>query len=144
VLLDGPKKAQQLRKLKTMIRHLGRAGHPGHGFIIFSIAGVAARVKGPFARGGAESVGMDGGRRHASAERHGVEYGLRSKAPAGVMPSATPEQLLAATKRFSRCGACPSRKRRGRDLGAHPDDPPRRRSAASRVSCISRSSINGC
>src|SRR6266496_3470459 len=59
VLLDGPKKVQQLENLKTMIRALGRAGIPIMGYN-FSIAGVAARVKGPFARGGAESVGMDG------------------------------------------------------------------------------------
>src|SRR6516162_2029697 len=52
VLLDGPKKTQQLESLKTTIRAVGRAGVP--------IAGVAGRIKGPFARGQAEAVGMDG------------------------------------------------------------------------------------
>ena len=59
VLLDGPKKAQQLENVKTIIRNVGRAGIPIFGYN-FSIAGVAGRVKGPFARGGAEAVGMDG------------------------------------------------------------------------------------
>ena len=51
--------AQQLENLKTIIRNVGRAGIPIFGYN-FSIAGVAGRVKGPFARGGAEAVGMDG------------------------------------------------------------------------------------
>jgi mannonate dehydratase len=59
VLLDGPKKRQQLENLKQLIRNVGRAGIPVFGYN-FSIAGVAGRVKGPFARGDAEAVGMDG------------------------------------------------------------------------------------
>src|SRR3989454_2868688 len=59
VLLDGPKKKQQVENLKTLIRNVGRAGIPVFGYN-FSIAGVAGRVKGPFARGEAEAVGMDG------------------------------------------------------------------------------------
>ena len=59
MLLDGPKKAQQLENLKTIVRNVGRAGIPVIGYN-FSIAGVAGRVKGPFGRGGAEAVGMDG------------------------------------------------------------------------------------
>ena len=39
VLLDGPKKEQQLENLKTIIRNLGRAGSPIMGYN-FSIAGV--------------------------------------------------------------------------------------------------------
>jgi len=59
VLLDGPKKLSQIENLKTLIRNVGRAGIPVFGYN-FSIAGVAGRVKGPFARGDAEAVGMDG------------------------------------------------------------------------------------
>ena len=59
VLLDGPKKPRQLENLKTIIRNVGKAGIPIFGYN-FSIAGVAGRVKGPFARGGADAVGMDG------------------------------------------------------------------------------------
>ena len=59
VLLDGPRKAEQLENLKTIIRRVGEAGIPCIGYN-FSLAGVAGRVRGPFARGGAEAVGMDG------------------------------------------------------------------------------------
>src|SRR5271169_2035955 len=59
VLLDGPKKAQQLENVKTVVRRLGEAGVPVMGYN-FSLAGVCGRVTGAFARGGAVSVGMDG------------------------------------------------------------------------------------
>src|SRR5690349_16561132 len=59
VLLDGPGKPAQLENLKTIIRNVGRAGVPIFGYN-FSIAGVAGRIKGRFARGGAEAVGMEG------------------------------------------------------------------------------------
>ena len=54
ILLDGPKKREQLENVKTIIRNVGRAGIPIFGYN-FSLAGVAGRVRGPFARGGAES-----------------------------------------------------------------------------------------
>src|SRR5438477_12391301 len=59
VLLDGPKKKEQIENVKTIIRRLGKAGIPIMGYN-FSIAGVCGRVTGTFARGGAVSVGMDG------------------------------------------------------------------------------------
>src|SRR5262249_22252132 len=59
ILLDGPLKTQQLENIKTIIRNVGRAGVPIIGYN-FSIAGVAGRIKGRFARGKAEAVGMDG------------------------------------------------------------------------------------
>jgi len=59
VLLDGPRKAEHLQNIKTIIRNVGRAGIPVIGYN-FSLAGVAGRIKGPFARGGAISVGMEG------------------------------------------------------------------------------------
>src|SRR6266853_1370168 len=58
-LAGGPNKRQQLDGLKTIIRNVGRAGIPVFGYN-FSIAGVAGRIKGPFARGEAEAVGMSG------------------------------------------------------------------------------------
>jgi mannonate dehydratase len=59
VLLDGPKKEQQLQNIKNIIANAGRAGIPVIGYN-FSLAGVAGRTKGPFARGDALSVGMQG------------------------------------------------------------------------------------
>ena len=57
ILLDGPKKKEQIEFLKQIIRNMGKAGIPCMGYN-FSIAGVTGRVKQSFARGGAESVGM--------------------------------------------------------------------------------------
>ena len=82
VLLDGPNKRPQLENLKTIIRRLGQAGIPIMGYN-FSLAGVAGRVTGPFARGGAESVGLDGPAQRAHASRHGLEHGVRSARPRG-------------------------------------------------------------
>jgi mannonate dehydratase len=59
VLLDGPRKQQQLENLQTIIRNVGEAGIPVIGYN-FSIAGVWGHVVGPFARGGAETVGFLG------------------------------------------------------------------------------------
>jgi mannonate dehydratase len=55
VLLDGPRKREQLEQLKTIIRRVGAAGIPVIGYN-FSLAAVWGWTRGPFARGGAESV----------------------------------------------------------------------------------------
>src|SRR2546430_822008 len=59
VLLDGPNRKQHVENVKSIIRALGEAEIPIMGYN-FSLAGVCGRVTGPFARGGAASVGMDG------------------------------------------------------------------------------------
>src|SRR5262245_21907544 len=59
VLLDGPRKRQQVENIKTIIQRVGEAGIPIIGYN-FSIAGVCGRVKGRYARGNATSVGMEG------------------------------------------------------------------------------------
>jgi mannonate dehydratase len=59
ILLDGPKRAQHIENVKTILRRMGEAGIPIMGYN-FSIAGVAGRTKGNYARGDAPSVGMEG------------------------------------------------------------------------------------
>src|ERR1041385_5933182 len=59
VLLDGPKRKQPIENVKAIICALGEAEIPIMGYN-FSLAGVCGRVTGPFARGRAASVGMDG------------------------------------------------------------------------------------
>lgn len=59
ILLDGPKKKVQIENLKQLIKNVGRAGIPTFGYN-FSLAGVSSRDIGPYARGGAVSVGMNG------------------------------------------------------------------------------------
>ncbi|MEZ4656297.1 MAG: mannonate dehydratase [Caldilineaceae bacterium] len=57
VLLDGPQRAAQMRHIKEIVRTLGRVGIPTMGYC-FTLAGVYGRTEGPFARGGAASVGF--------------------------------------------------------------------------------------
>jgi mannonate dehydratase len=58
VLLDGPRRPQQMEQLKRLIRDMGRVGIPTMGYY-FSVAGVWGQVPGPHARGQAVSVGFD-------------------------------------------------------------------------------------
>lgn len=58
ILLDGPRKAQQMERLKQLIRDMGRVGIPTMGYC-FTVAGVWGHESGPNSRGGAVSVGFD-------------------------------------------------------------------------------------
>jgi mannonate dehydratase len=122
VLLDGPRKAEQLENLKTMIRAVGRAGIPTVGYN-FSLAGVAGRVKGPFARGGAEAVGMEGPAQEPMPAGMVWNMIYDSSASPGTVPPATPEQLWRRLADFFDA-VSPAAEEAGVTLAAHPDDPP--------------------
>jgi len=122
VLLDGPMKQVQLHKLATIVRNVGRAGISILGYN-FSIAGVAGRVKGPFARGQAEAVGMD-----EPCDRPlplGMAWNMvyDRSAPEGIVPPATPEQLWRRLRDFLEA-LVPVAEEAGVTLAAHADDPP--------------------
>jgi mannonate dehydratase len=122
VLLDGPKKREQLEGLKTIVRRVGEAGIPVLGYN-FSIAGVAGRVTGLFARGGAVSVGMDGPL-EAPLPR-GMVWNMwydRGAGP-GVERTATHDELWARLGEFLD-ELVPVAEEAGVTLAAHPDDPP--------------------
>ena len=122
VLLDGPKKRVHLENVKTIIRNVGKAGIPIIGYN-FSIAGVAGRVKGPFARGGAEAVGMDGP--FDKPMPKGMAWNMvydRDAAP-GCVPSAASDQLWRRLQDFLEA-VIPVAEEAGVTLAAHPDDPP--------------------
>jgi len=121
VLLDGPKKAQQLENCRTIIRRLGEIGIPVMGYN-FSLAGVAGRIKGPFARGGAEAVGMDGPVNDPvpAGMVWNMWYDTKQH---GTMPATTSEQLWQRCQDFLNA-VLPVAEQAGVKLAAHPDDPP--------------------
>lgn len=122
VLLDGPRKQQQLENLKTLIRNMGKAGIPVLGYN-FSLAGVAGRTKRPYARGGAMSVGMDGA--DQTPIPNGMVWNMTydPAAPAGTVRSATTDELWQRLKDFLDA-VVPVAEEAGVTLAAHPDDPP--------------------
>lgn len=122
VLLDGPKKAEQLEFLKGIIRNLGAAGIPVMGYN-FSIAGVAGRVKGRYARGEAESVGMEGPLDTPIPKGMVWNMVYDTAAGPGTVPPATHEQLWQRLQDFL-TALLPVAEEAGVALAAHPDDPP--------------------
>jgi mannonate dehydratase len=122
VLLDGPRRDEQMEGLKILIQRIGRAGIAVMGYN-FSIAGVAGRITGPFARGGALSVGMDG--TCDLPIPRGMVWNMvyDPDAPQGALPEITSEQLWQRFARFLN-EILPVAEQAGVVLAAHPDDPP--------------------
>ncbi len=122
ILLDGPKKAHQIENIKIIIRRLGQAGVPVMGYN-FSIAGVCGRITGPFARGGATSVGMDG--EFDMPMPNGMVWNMvyDPAAPEGTLPSISHQELWQRLSYFL-SEVLPAAEQAGVKLAAHPDDPP--------------------
>jgi len=122
VLLDGPQRARHIENVKTIVRHLGEAGIPIMGYN-FSIAGVAGRTKGHYARGGAPSVGMEGP--YDLPMPRGMAWNMiyDPRALAETEPAATHEQLWSRLQRFLD-EVLPVAEKAGVRLALHPDDPP--------------------
>lgn len=122
ILLDGPRRALHIENVKTILRRLGRAGIPIMGYN-FSIAGVAGRTRGNYARGQAPSVGMEGP--CDAPVPNGMVWNMviDENAPPGVLPSITHEELWRRLEAFLR-EVLPVAEEAGVRLAAHPDDPP--------------------
>ena len=125
VLLDGPRKKEQLADVQETVRRLGKAGIACLGYN-FSIAGVWGHVRGPWARGGAESVGFSAAKGPRQTPlRNGEVWNMTyaPDAPEGSVGEVTPEQLWSRLEEFLHA-VVPVAEEAGVKLAAHPDDPP--------------------
>jgi mannonate dehydratase len=127
VLLDGPQRGRQIAHLKRILRDLGRLGISVMGYN-FSIAGVWGRVEGPFARGGAKSVGYD------DPAQTPIPLGMvwnmvydtevfDAQQPKGYLPPVSAEEMWQRYRAFLD-EMIPVAEEAGVVLAIHPDDPP--------------------
>lgn len=125
ILLDGPRKREQMERLKLLIRDVGKAGIPVFGYN-FSIAGVWGHTRRNAARGGADTACFDyedGGAEYPipNGEVWNMTYDDHPRP--GYLKSTTPEALWARLKWFLD-ELLPVAEDAGVRLAAHPDDPP--------------------
>lgn len=125
ILLDGPRKQAQMAALKQMIRDAGRAGVPCIGYN-FSIAGVWGWTRGPFARGGAMSVGFDADAIDPDEPiPEGMVWNMALRDDLGPqsLPPVSREEVWRRYAWFLQ-ELVPVAEEAGVRLAAHPDDPP--------------------
>ena len=125
ILLDGPRKAEQMAGIKEIIRAMGRVGVPVMGYN-FSIAAVWGHAHGPWARGGARAVGYIEGVSPAQTPiPKGTVWNMvydHDAAP-GDIGTVTTEQIWSRLAYFL-TELVPVAEEAGVRLAAHPDDPP--------------------
>jgi mannonate dehydratase len=125
VLLAGPRRDEQIEGMKRMIRDAGRAGVPCFGYN-FSIAGVWGWVRGPFARGGAMSVGFDADAIDLNEPiPDGMVWNMRYRAgrPGVTVAPVSADEIWQRAAYFLN-EMLPVAEQAGVRLAAHPDDPP--------------------
>ena len=122
ILLDGPRWDRHIGNVQTLIRNVGAAGIPMIGYN-FSIAGVAGRTTGRYARGGAGSVGMEGPYDLPMPMGMAWNMVIDPGAMDRERPPATADQLWDRLRRFLDA-VLPVAEEAGVVLAAHPDDPP--------------------
>lgn len=125
ILLGGPLRDKQIENVKSMIRAVGEVGIPVIGYN-FSLAGVSGRVEGPYARGGAESVGMEG-KVDTQPIADGIVWNMKidDSVSAGTSERArvSTEEIWERLEYFLKA-VLPVAEEAGVKLALHPDDPP--------------------
>ncbi len=125
VLLDGPKKQEQLEDLKIMIRNIGKAGIPIMGYN-FSIAGVWGWTTQAVGRGQARSLVFDSNDVDLSMPMpNGMAWNMTYEpdAPEGNVAPVSSHELWQRLEAFLQA-IVPIAEENGVRLAAHPDDPP--------------------
>jgi mannonate dehydratase len=125
VLLDGPRKKEQLEMIKRTIRDVGRLGVPIMGYN-FSIAGVWGWTKGPFGRGDALSVRYNESEIDKQTPMpNGMVWNMvyDPDAPPGVVAPVSDQELWRRLQDFLE-EIVPVAEEAGVRLALHPDDPP--------------------
>ena len=124
VLLDGPKKQQQMEDLKLMLKNMGKAGIPIMGYY-FSLAGVWGWSSGPNGRGEANSVEFDQEKVDVTQPiPRGMVWNMRydDVSEEFVAPVTRTEMWQRLEYFLERM--LPVAEENGIRLVAHPDDPP--------------------
>ncbi|MER6943078.1 mannonate dehydratase [Nonomuraea sp. NPDC000554] len=125
VLLDGPRRDEQLDQILESIRLVGQAGIPNIGYN-FSLAGVWGHTAEPLARGGAESIGFD---QEALGEQPEIPCGqvwnmdFAEVDGEETIGAVSADALWSRLERFL-AAAVPVAEAAGVRLCAHPEDPP--------------------
>jgi mannonate dehydratase len=127
VLLDGPRRTEQMVHLKQILLDMGRVGIPTMGYC-FTVAGVWGRTEGPFARGGARSVGFENPAQVPIPA--GMVWNMvydpdrfDPDNPKGTVPPVSPEEIWQRFAGFL-SEMLPVAEGAGVRLALHPDDPP--------------------
>ena len=127
ILLDGPRKQQQLEHVKRIIRDMGRVGIPIMGYY-FSVAGVWGHERGPWGRGGAVSVGFKNKPQPPipAGMVWNMIYDPDTFDPAAgqpVLPPVSDDEIRQRFREFIN-EMVPVAEEAGVRMALHPDDPP--------------------
>ena len=126
VLLDGPRKQEQLAGLQQLVRNVGEAGIPVIGYN-FSLAAVWGHTTGPLARGGAETVRFDRAQTPPETEiPRGMVWNMiyDTDAPEGeTLGEVGEDEMWSRISDFLQA-VVPVAEEAGVKLAIHPDDPP--------------------
>lgn len=125
ILLNGPKREQQIENLKRTLQNLGKAGIPIMGYY-FSLAGVWGWTSGAIGRGEAQSVAFEQSEINIDTPiPNGMVWNMTYNTNAGseVVGEVSREEMWGRLKYFLN-ELLPVAEENGVKLVAHPDDPP--------------------